>query len=341
MAFAVAGALIAYAGGDPVQSLLQMLSGAIGDVPAAIVAAVTHGKIAVPNELLRSLAKATPLLLSGLAVAIALRAGLFNIGAEGQLLLGGCAAAWVGYSWHGLPPILHVLCALVVGSLVGASWASVAGALKAWRGAHEVIVTIMLNYIAILVTHWLVNGPARDVTSLAPATPRILPTARLWAVEGGANFSAGFALAVLAVPAAAYLLNRTALGFEIRAVGANPDAARSAGISLGRTMVTAMAISGALAGLAGAVEVLGVHRRFLDAFSPGYGFDGIAVALLGNLNPIGVLGSACLFGGLSAGATHMEAYTGTPRQVAGIIQGVVILAVGVRLIASRRPGSGS
>jgi simple sugar transport system permease protein len=313
-----------------------MVLGAVGDLPGAATAAFTRGEVSVPNELLRSLAKATPLLLSGLAVAFALRAGLFNIGAEGQLLLGACAAAWVGYSWHGVPPIVHVLCGLGTGALAGAIWAGVAGVLKAWRGAHEVIVTIMMNYIAILFTHWLVNGPARDVTSLAPATPQVLPTARLWAVEGGPNFSAGFAIAVLAVPVVSFILGRTALGFEIRAIGASPDAARSAGIPVGRATVWAMAVSGALAGLAGSIEVLGVHRRFLDAFSPGYGFDSIAVALLGNLNPVGVLGSACLFGGLAAGATHMEAYAGTPRQIAGVIQAVVIMAVGIRFLHARR-----
>jgi len=330
VALAAGWLIIAASGGDANEAMKQLLLGAVGDVPAAVSDFVHHGGIPVPNELLRSLAKATPLLLSGLAVALALRGGLFNIGAEGQLMVGAIAAAWVGYAVHGLPVWVHLPAALLAGAVAGAFWAAIAGVLKAWRGAHEVIVTIMLNYVAILLTHWLVNGALRDTTGMAPATPRILPTAQLWAVEGGANFSAGFAIALLAAPLVGFLLNRMALGYEIRAVGQNPNAARSAGISVGRVTVTVMALSGVLAGLAGAIEVLGVHRRFLDAFSPGYGFDSIAVALLGNLNPGGVVLSALLFGALGSGAVHMEAFTGTPRQIAGIIQALVIIGVGVR-----------
>lgn len=335
-AVGAAWVVLAVSGADATEALRQLFIGAVGDMPAAIQQAVAGQGVAVPNELLRSLAKATPLLLSGLAVALALRGGLFNIGAEGQLMVGAISAAWVGYAWRGWPMWLHLPAALIAGAACGAVWAAVAGVLKAWRGAHEVIVTIMLNYIAILLTHWLVTGPMHDPASMAPATPAVLPTATLWAVEGGANFSAGFAIALLMVPAVAFLIRQMALGFEIRAVGYSPSAARCAGIDVGRTVVVVMALSGALAGLAGAIEVLGVHRRFLDAFSPGYGFDSIAVALLGNLQPTGILASALLFGGLSSGAVHMEAFTGTPRQLAGIIQALVILGVGVQVMRAKR-----
>jgi simple sugar transport system permease protein len=307
-----------------------MLFGAIGDVPGAVRESIASHRIVIPSELLRSLAKATPLLLSGLAVAVALRAGMFNIGAEGQILLGAFAAAAVGAGWHGAPMAVHLPLCLVAGMASGAVWSAIAGALKAWRGAHEVIVTIMLNYVAIQITHYLVNGPARDPGSLAPATRAVEPTARLWALEGGSNFSAGIAIALLCALAVWFLFAKTRLGFELRAVGENPRAARSAGISVPRTLVISMALSGALAGLAGAVEVLGVHRRYLDAFSPGYGFDSIAVAFLGNLTPGGIVASACMFGGIAAGAVQMEAYTNTPRQIAGIIQAVVILVVAAK-----------
>jgi len=336
VAIVIAWALVALTGGDATEAIGQMVVGAVGDIPEAVRQAVTEGRFAVPNELLRSLAKATPLILTGLGVALGLRGGLFNIGAEGQLMLGALLAAWVGFAWHGLPTWIHLPVALVCGAFAGACWAAIAGALKAWRGAHEVIVTIMLNYVAILITHWLVTGALRDPTSMAPATPQVLRSARLWAVEGGANFSAGFALAMAAVLLVGFLIHRTAVGFEIRAVGHNPAAARAAGIHVERVTVLVMAMSGALAGLAGAIEVLGVHRRFLDAFSPGYGFDSIAVALLGNLRPIGVAAAAFLFGGLGSGAVQMEAFTGTPRQVAGIIQAIVILAVAVRASAMLR-----
>jgi simple sugar transport system permease protein len=163
----------------------------------------------------------------------------------------------------------------------------------------------------------------------------VLATARLWSAPGVPGFSAGFGLALLAAFAVSVLLRRTALGFEIRAVGLGPEAARAAGLPVGRTLVVAMLISGALAGLAGAVEVLGNHHRYFDAFSPGYGFDSIAVALLGNLGAFGVTLSSLAFGGLASGAITMEAYTDTPRQIAGIVQAIVILVVGARALRRR------
>jgi simple sugar transport system permease protein len=310
-----------------------------------------QGSLGTPTGVLRTLAKATPLIFSGLAVAVALRAGLFNIGAEGQLLVGGIASAWAGCGLKGLPVFVHLPLALAAGAAAGAVWGLVPGILNAARGAHEVIVTIMLNYAAIHFTHYLVGHPFKDPASEALRTPQVLASARIpslddwpaatlssFGVTGrSTHFSAGFFLALIAAVLVAILFRRTALGFEIRAVGSGPDAARASGISVGGTIVKTMALSGALAGLAGAVEVLGVHRRFLDAFSPGYGFDSIAVALLGGLNAGGVVLSALLFGGLNSGALQMETLTDTPRQIAGVIQAVVIAAVGVRIIVSRRP----
>jgi simple sugar transport system permease protein len=328
-AFAIAAFIIASTCGEPfpkslavvLESFTALFRGAFGDT----------------NGLLRSLAKSTPLLFSGLAVAVALRAGLFNIGAEGQLLVGGLAAAWAGFAVKGLPIYIHLPLAMAAGAASGAAWAAVPGVLRAYRGAHEVIVTIMMNYVAIHFTHYLVNGPLRDTTTRQTATPSVLPTAQLWSLPGSAtNFSAGFFLALIAAAAVAFLLRRTALGFEIRAVGLGPDAARAAGISVPRTMVASMCLSGALAGLAGAVEVLGVHHRFLDQFSPGYGFDSIAVALLGNLNASGVTLAALLFGGLKSGANEMYTQTQIPIMLVGVIQSVVILAIGIRRFRRRR-----
>lgn len=319
-ALVVAAGVIAATGGEPVPALAAMAQGAFGDT----------------NGLLRSLAKATPLLFSALAVAVGLKAGLFNIGVEGQLLIGGITAAWAGYAIPHLPIWIHLPLALACGAAAGAAWAFVPGALRAWRGSHEVIVTIMMNYVAIQLTHLLVNGPMKDPNTMASATPYVLPSAQLWKLEGGTNFSAGILLALLAALAVHILLSRTALGLEIRAVGQNPRAARFTGIPVARTMATAMTISGALAGLAGAVEVLAVHRRFLDAFSPGYGFDSIAVALLGRLHPLGITLSALLFGGLSGGSIYMESWTDTPRQIAGIVQAVVIVAVAAQYVRKRK-----
>jgi simple sugar transport system permease protein len=335
LGLAAAAIVIAATGGSPLEAFRALLQGFFGDLPGALRASLNQRHPVLPNELYRSLGKATPLLLSGLAVALALRAGLFNIGAEGQLLVGGLAAAWAGFAISGLPAFLHLPLALAAGMTAGALWGFIPGLLKSWRGAHEVIVTIMLNYVAIHLTHYLVTKvliepPATNPNNV-PRTPEVLQTARLWAPDVPV-FSSGFFLALLAAVGFAFLLRRTALGFEIRAAGLGPEAARTAGIPVGRTMVVAMMLSGALAGLAGAVEVLGNHHRFFDAFSPGYGFDSIAVALLGGLSSLGVTLSAVLFGGLSSGALQMEAFTDTPRQITGIIQAVVILAVASRYV---------
>jgi ABC-type uncharacterized transport system permease subunit len=328
LAFLIAAILIAITCGEPFPRSLETVREAFS--------ALFSGAFGSTNGLLRTLAKATPLLFSGLAVAVALRAGLFNIGAEGQLLIGGLCSAWVGYAVQGLPLFLHLPLAMAAGALAGALWAFVPGILKAWRGTHEVIVTIMMNYIAIHLTHWLVNNPLRDHTASETATPKIMATAHLWALpDSTTNFSAGFFLALLTAALFAFLLRRTALGYEIRAVGLGADAARANGISVPRTLVTTMCLSGALAGLAGAVEVLAVHHRFLDQFSPGYGFDSIAVALLGNLNASGITFAALLFGGLKSGANEMSSVTQTPTQITGVIQAIVILAIGIRFI--RRP----
>jgi general nucleoside transport system permease protein len=319
---------------------------ATGGEPAAALGALMKGGFGSETGLIRTLAKATPLIFSGLAVAIALKAGLFNIGAEGQLLVGGAAAAWVGYVIVGLPTVVHLPLALLAGGLAGALWGLVPGVLKAVRGAHEVIVTIMMNYVAIHFTHYLVSHPLKDPSSDALRSPAVQASARLMSLDDlsrdtlvrlgitarSTHLSLGFLLAIAAAIFIWILVRRTALGFEIRAVGSNSDAARTAGISVPRTIIKTMGISGGLAGLAGAVEVLGVHRRFLDAFSPGYGFDSIAVALLGGSHAGWIVPSALLFGGVNSGAILMETATDTPRQMAGILQAIVIIAVGARYV---------
>ncbi len=339
LALGVAALVILATGGNPLESFAALARGAFGDLPKLMATLVEKHELHLTNEMYRTLGKATPLLFSGLAVAVALRAGLFNIGVEGQLLVGGLASAWVGYSLKGLPMFVHLPLALLAGMAGGALWALLPGLLKAWRGTHEVIVTIMMNYIAIHLCHYLVTNPLMEPAATnpnnAPRTPLVAATAQLWSIPHVPAFSAGFGLALIAAICVSVLVRRMALGYEIRAVGLGADAARTAGVPVARTLVSAMLISGALAGLAGSVEVLGNHHRFFDAFSPGYGFDSIAVALLGNLGPLGVTAASLVFGGLSSGAITMEAYTDTPRQIAGIVQAVVILAVGARYLRRR------
>ncbi len=274
-----------------------------------------------------SLVAATPFIFSGLAVALGFRCGLFNIGVEGQFGMGALAAAYVGYSITGAPRLVHLPLAVLAGALGGAVWAAIPGYLKAKTGAHEVVNTIMMNYIAFRLSDWLLNGPMkapgyRPVTSsveMTAALPRLFPAP--------IRFNAGFFLALAVAALVYWFLFKTTLGFEIRTVGANPDAARYAGMSVTRNFVLAMVLSGALAGLAGASQVLGVDYWVGQGFSAGYGFDAIALALLGKSHPFGVVLAALLFGALRSGATRMQSLAGIPIDIISILQGLVIVFI--------------
>ena len=274
-----------------------------------------------------ALVSITPLIFTGLSVAFAFRTGLFNIGAEGQFIVGQMGAAVAGYMFTGLPAVIHVPLALLSGALVGAIWAGIPGILKARLGAHEVINTIMMNYIALYFTHYLVIGPLKGHSYL-PVTEQVLDSARLWRFLPPTRANIGFFVA-LAMAAVVYvILWRTTLGYECRAVGLNPEAAQYAGISVSRSLVTSMLISGALAGMGGAVQVLGVQHRFYDLFGfTGYGFDGNAVALLGNNHPLGIIAGASLFGILSRGSQNMQSVAQVPKEVIGIVQAAVVLFI--------------
>lgn len=318
--FIVASLAILISGADPIASFRAMFSSALGS----------------PTAVGETLVKTIPLALTGLAVAIGLRAGLFNIGAEGQLLVGALAAAWVGYAVS-LPALIHIPLCLAAGVTGGALWAFLPGILRAKRGVHEVITTIMLNYIAFYLTHYLVTTRMQDVATMAPQTPEMHVTARLGMLAERSGLHWGILIAVLAVIGFRFMMSRSVFGYELKTVGLNPDAARTAGISVSGTIVRAMLISGAMAGIAGAVEVMGVHHKFYDQFSPGYGFDSIAVAFLGNSAAIGTAFSALLFGTLKNGAVGMQIVTDTPKEIVTIIQAVVIVFAGLRCL---RPGAG-
>lgn len=296
--------------------------------------------------LAQSLAKVTPLLFAGLSVAIGLRAGLFNIGAQGQMIFGALAAAVVGLIGVGadkngtgsLSPLLHVPLALLAGALAGAAWGALAGLLRAWRGVHEVISTIMLNYVAVNLVTYLTTHSLKDPHSMAAQTPMMARASWLAPIVPGSNLTAGILFALLAAAAMSFLIRRTALGYTIRAVGLGADAAQANGIPVARTLVLTMALSGALAGLAGAVEVTGVHHRFVQGVAGSYGFDGIAVALLGGLGGGGVALSALFFGALASGASFMQLQTDVPDSIAVIVQAVVIVFVGIRTWGRGRTG---
>jgi general nucleoside transport system permease protein len=271
---------------------------------------------------------ATPYILAGLAVALSFRGGLFNIGAEGQLYLGALGAVVVGYTVGGLPIWLHLPLALTVGALGGALWGAIPGVLKARLGTHEVINTIMMNYIALKLIDYLVKHVLRDPAASVDRTPAILTTAILPHLFGpSTRLHAGFLVALAAVVGVAWLLDKTTLGFEIRTVGTNPAAAQYAGMPVARTLVCTMALSGMLAGLAGAVEILGLYHMLPAVFSTGYGFDAIAVALLARSRPIGVLPAALLWGGLHNGAGLMQVRTGVSIDLINVIQALVLVCL--------------
>ena len=317
--------------GFAVASIAVVLSGAS---PIDAFTALFQGAFLNRNALPETLIATIPYIFLGLGVAVGFRAGLFNIGAEGQFYLGAVFGVFVGFSLHGLPGILHIPIALLAGMLGGFLWASVPGILKARFGAHEVITTIMLNYVAFLLTDYLINnkGPLADKHATAPKTPYIDTTAQLPILVPDTRLHMGLILALLAVPLVWFLLSRTTIGFRIRAVGLNASAARAAGISVGWTLVTVMGISGALAGLAGADEVLGVSHFMPPSFSVGYGFDSIAVALLARSNPWAILPSAFLFGAMRSGAGFMQLQTQVSADLISIVQATVIMFVAAPML---------
>ncbi|MBC8161177.1 MAG: ABC transporter permease [Roseiflexaceae bacterium] len=301
---------------------------ATGANVAAAYTGLFSGAFGGVQAISNTLVEATPFMFAGLAVAVGFKCGLFNIGAEGQLAMGAISAAVAGFAITGLPTFIHLPLALVIGALGGAFWGAIPGFLRARTGAHEVIVTIMMNYIAIRLTDYLIKGPLRDRNASAPRTPNILESAQLPLLLGPEyRLHAGFLIAVIMAFFINWLLNRTTTGFEIGTVGANPGAARYAGISITRNFVLAMSMSGALAGLAGAVTVLGVERNLKASFSAGYGFDSIAVALLAKSNPIGIIPAAIFWGALRNGAGLMQLQSGISINLINIIQALVIVFV--------------
>ncbi|MEJ5310285.1 MAG: ABC transporter permease [Anaerolineae bacterium] len=291
---------------------------------------------------------ATPLIFAGLAVALGFRGGLFNIGAEGQYFIAGLTTVFVGYALTGVPWFIHAPLALLAGILGGALWGVIPGYLKAKTGAHEVINTIMLNYIAFRFAEFMldVGGPMARGDG-RPVSPFVQPSARLaqfFPSNPDIRFNIGFILALLAAVFVYWLLFKTTVGYEIRTVGQNPRAAKYAGMSVARTIVLTMALSGGLAGLAASTDILGVIGFMPNAFSSGYGFDAIALALLGNSHPFGVVLASLLFGALQAGARNMQAIARVPLDLTDILQGLIIIFIAapaiIRALYRLRPAEG-
>jgi len=282
-----------------------------------------------------SLVVATPYIFAGLSVALGFRCGLFNIGAEGQYYIGALCSAYVGYRFVGLPAFIHLPLALIAGAVGGAIWGVIPGYLKARFGAHEVVNTIMMNTIAFKLSDWLLNGPMKASGS-RPVTPNVAASAELPRFfPDPIRLNWGLILALIVAYAVYWLLFKTTLGFEIRSVGANPDAAKYAGMNIVRNLVLVMALAGGLAGLAGTAQVLGVDHWVGQGFSAGYGFDAIALALLGKSHPLGVVFAALLFGFLRSGATNMQSIARVPIDIISIIQGLIIIFIAAPEIVRR------
>lgn len=282
------------------------------------------------RPLTETLKFATPLIAAGLGVGLAFRAGLFNIGGQGQMLMAAAAAGYVATSWQ-LPFPLHLMVALVAGVVAGALWAGIAGFLKARTGAHEVIVTIMLNHIAIYFLAWMLatQGILQAPGSSNPKTAPMAESAVFPQLLGPVyRLHLGFLVALLAVALTWWLLERSSLGFRFRAVGENPAAAQTAGISVGRMYFTVMLIAGALVGLAGVSQVLGTETAgFSGGIDAGIGFDAITVALLGRSRPLGILGAGLLFGAFKTGGFTMQASQGVPIEIVLVVQSLIVLFI--------------
>lgn len=329
------GALAILASGENVFTAYGALfSGSFGSLGQIMEGFRIYFATGESKELLKSiypftesLVAATPYIFAALSVAVGFRCGLFNIGAEGQVLIGALCSAFVGYSITGLPAFIHLPLALLGGALGGAIWGMIPGYLKARFGAHEVVNTIMMNWIAFKLSDWLLNGPMK-ASGFRPVTPNIEESAELPRFFADPlRFNWGFVLALAAAWFVYWFLFKTTLGFEIRSVGANPDAAKYAGMNVTRNFVLVMALAGALAGLAGSSQVLGVDRWVGQGFSAGYGFDSIALALLGKSHPFGVVLAALLFGFLRSGATRMQSMAGIPIDIISIIQGLIVIFI--------------
>jgi simple sugar transport system permease protein len=313
VAMSLAAILIKLQGSNPITAYKSLFKTAFGSVEGLGI----------------TLGKSTPLVLSGLAVAVGLRAGLFNIGAQGQLLSGSLAAAWAGVTFDGLPGFIHIPVALIIGAFFGSIVAGISGLLKAYRGVHEVITTIMLNSIVMGVADYLASHSLREPDQFLTRTSEIAPSAKL-PILG--SLPLGFFIAVIFAVLIWWILGRTTSGFRIETVGRNRHAAWYAGISVKRTVVSAMLVSGAIAGLGGAIETLGVTYRYAPAFNLGLGFDGITIALLGRVHPIGIIPGAILIGGMRAGAANMQFDSGVAPELVDLLMALILLLVTAPLI---------
>lgn len=331
-ALAIGAVIIAFSDIDNVQLLFTDTPTALGNMVEEVWAsyrALFSGAVGSVNAISETLFAATPLLLAGLGVALGFQAGLFNIGAQGQMLMGAIAATYVGL-YVSAPALIHIPLTLLAGLLGGLVWGGIAGLLKARTGAHEVITTIMFNFIAVFFVQWILTTPGlQDPGRNNPVSAALPESAQLPRIFGSQyRVTIGFLVALLAVLAVHWLLYRSSIGFEFRAVGANPHAGRYAGMGVALVVTLAMALAGGLAGVAGANQVMGLEPyKASPALAGAIGFDAITVALLGRSNPVGVMWAAILFGALAAGGREMQGAAQVPIDLVVVLQALIVIFV--------------
>ncbi len=300
--------------------------------PFTAYSAILVGSFGSLRGIAQVLTQATPLIFTGLAFTLAKKASLINLGVEGQMYFGALGSALVGTMDLGLPAIIHIPLAVLGGIVFGALFGAVIGVLKVKFGSNEVVAGVMLNSIATYIVGYLLNGPLLAEGSPVAQTERVVPSALLPRVFPKYQLSIMIFIAIVACIFMKWFIDRTTLGYEIRNVGISPKASETAGINIGKAMMIAFCVSGGIAGLAGANQVLGVDRRLISDFSPGYGFNGIAVAALATDNPIGVIFAGIVFGVLEAGAMEVNRSTGIPVEFVDVIQAMVVIFVSAPLL---------
>lgn len=306
-AFIVGAILIVAIGGNPGEAFTYLFKGAFGNF-------ANFGN---------TLVKATPLIFTGLAATFAYRCGVFNLGAEGQFVIGAVTSIWISINVKGISGVPLIILSLFLGALAGGIWGAIPGILKIKRGINEMIVSIMLNYIAVLFMGYLYSGPLREGS--VPQTEAVSDTLKLGRIFKGTNVHAGFIIAIVLAIIVYYFLFYTSKGFKLRAVGMNDTASMYNGFSVKKYILMSFIVSGAIAGIGGSVELHGVQYRLMSGFGNGYGFDGVAIALIGQLNPIGTVLVSYLFAVLRTGANTMQVGTGMPTAVIDIIQALIIV----------------
>ncbi len=306
----------------------------VDESPVRVFVTLLNGAFGSPERIAGTLLQTTPILICGIAACISFRAGLFNIGIEGQLFMGGFWATWVGFSFD-LPPALHLLLAMAAAVFAGMAWIAIPAFFRARYKTNEVVSTILANYVAILITSYLtINWFKRPGGQ--SETPPILESAYLPELFSFSRLNWGLIIGLALALGVHFFFTRTSRGYAISEMGANPKFAEYGGIDIKKQIFLVLMASGAVGGLAGGVEALGVHHRFMEGFAPGFGFDGVIAALLANGNPIGTIFTALFFGALRAGSLLLEVDTTASREIITVIQALIILAVSAQITIRRK-----